>query len=137
MTAIMNASRSLSPYSRDVDPCTTTSVTRANIAHRPEAKWDNVLRSLYGLKSLQDNWDGQGSAAPSADLIQSAVELAEFLRRVSTPPTTAVATPAGTILFSWEDQSTYYEIEVMAPYRAEWMFVDQNGVATHGVVSTG
>lgn len=84
------------------------------------------------MRTLQDNWDGQGAAAPSAEIVQGAVDLAEILSRSGDcPPTRAVATPAGTVLFGW-DGPAYFEVEVLGPYRAEWMFIDKDGSVRHG-----
>ncbi len=47
-------------------------------------------------------------------------------------PTTVLPTPAGSILFTWESL-VYLEIEIRDPYLAEWMLVDPDGVAKHGV----
>jgi hypothetical protein len=122
----------LSVYSQPIEPYVATTVTNAEIADREQEKWVLVIRALQSLGSLQDNWDGLGAAAPAGRLVQSAVELAEALRRRSVyPPATAVATQGGTILFGWNG-STYFEIEIAEPYRAEWMLVDECGAAKHG-----
>lgn len=136
MTTIALPARGQSAYSRPIDPYIQTSITRAEIVDQVQERWGRVVHSLLGLLSLRDNWDGQGAVAPFAGLVRSAVELAETLRHSDAPPpTTAVATPAGTILFGWNG-SSYFEIEVLAPDRAEWLSVNQDGVATHGEISS-
>jgi hypothetical protein len=109
-----------------------TSVAKVAI-DRSQEKWMRVLESLNGLRELSDSWDGQGAAAPTHLLIESAFQLALFLRGSGVPPpTSVVATPAGTVLLTWHG-ATYREVEIVAPYRAEWMTVGEDGVATHRV----
>jgi hypothetical protein len=102
---------------------------------RLRSPWDEVVEKLSTLFSLRDNWDGMGAVAPSGALVQSAVELIDTLRQLDfPPPSTAVATPAGTVLFGWHNDPAYFEIEVVAPYRAESMTIDEYGNVTHDEV---
>lgn len=95
--------------------------------------WAYVIRSVQGLENLQDDWDGQGAEAPSLAIIRAAIRVAEnFQKSCEQPPVTAVATPAGTVLFTWEDQSSYFEFEIASPDRLEWMQKEQGKPATHG-----
>ena len=97
--------------------------------------WVRVVRSLQALASLRDNWDGLGAIAPSLAVVRTAVDVAERQRDGEMGlPATAVATPAGTILFGWEEGQNYLEIEVISPTLVEWMTVDQNGIAEHGSI---
>jgi hypothetical protein len=132
MTCEPLMSRAVYTYSIPFDPYMETGVTVAPVDDRGQAAWVDVVLALRRLYSLRDNWDGLGAIAPPRDLVRSAVELAEAIsRRNAIPPTTAVATALGTILFGW-DGPDYLEIEVVAPYQAEWMVIDQDGKATHG-----
>jgi hypothetical protein len=115
-----------------LEPFLVTSVAQAGISDQSRDNWRKVILALESLRSLQDNWDGLDAAAPSPGIVDSAVELASRLAQTEmSPPTTAVPTPAGTILFAWEG-SEYLELEICSPCRAEWMHVDSKGVATHG-----
>lgn len=121
-------------YARPVEPYITTSVSKVGI-DRSQEKWIRVFESLSGMRGLTDSWDGQGAAAPSHKLVESAIELAGYLRATNVPPpTSAVATPSGTVLLIWHGMP-YLEIEIVVPYRAETMTVGEDGVATHGVFS--
>lgn len=121
-------------YARPLEPYMSTSVSKVSI-DRSQEKWMRVLESLSGMRGLPDSWDGQGAAAPSHKLVESAIELAGYLRSTNVPPpTSAAATPSGTVLLTWHGMP-YMEIEIVIPYRAETMTVGEDGVATHGVFS--
>jgi hypothetical protein len=126
--------QSSSAYVRSVEPFVSTTVAGSQIADRPRSKWQQVVAALQPLRSLKPDWDGFGAAAPSLGVIYDAVRIAQRFGEMGSPPPTAVVpTPAGSILFAWEG-AEYLEIEVRAPHRAEWMLVDEKGVASHGVI---
>jgi hypothetical protein len=133
MLAVLDELTSASAaYSRPAELCVATSVARVGFVSRPANRWKEVVRALEPLRRLRDDWDGLGAAAPPADLVDSAIELASYLGwREAFPPTAVTPTPAGTIVFTW-DGPEYFEIEITSPYQAEWMRVDATGKATHG-----
>ena len=114
-----------------------TTVARAAICQSAErTRWSAVIRSLLELRALQDDWDGEGSDAPLPEAHESAVRLAEFLRdRGVDWPDSAVASPAGTVIFAWRDGKLYQEIEVVGPGRYEWFVIDATGSQAHGEFS--
>jgi hypothetical protein len=119
--------------SQPVDPYIHTTVSPATFVDRTNDRWCRVIQSLQQLKSLRDDWDGQGALAPSIGIVEAAIGLAELYRQHDySPPTTALATPAGTVLFEWRRQTTYYEIEIVSPGRAEWMLIDEGRAPMHG-----
>jgi hypothetical protein len=134
MTALVQQPQSSAAFTRPVGPYLSTTVSRSQYMIRTPSRWREVIRDLEPLRHLQENWDGLGAAAPTVSVAKSAIELAKLLAdREIDIPTSAVATPAGSILFAWEG-SEYFEIEIREPYRAEWMYVDTNGVCTHGQI---
>jgi hypothetical protein len=93
--------------------------------------WGEVVQSIQNLSGLPGNWDGEGSEPPSPEILSRAIQITEELRKSKLPPpTTAVATRAGIVLFTWQDPSDYRELEVTES-GIETMFIDENGVATH------
>lgn len=88
----------------------------------PDA-WSERFDELSDIRCLEDDWDGMGAEAPSAELVGSAIELAKRLRRGrdNDPPSRIVAGPAGTVLFEWQSSGCYQEIEIVEPYQGEWM----------------
>ena len=97
-------------------------------------QWNRILSELDNIRNLQDDWDGLGAKAPSAPLVESAVEMARILRAVgSAPPTSVVTGPDGTVLFNWQDELVYLDAEVTRPYFVEWMQVIPGQLARHWV----
>jgi hypothetical protein len=134
MFASTTLEQPIAAYSRPVEPYMLTGTTPAN-NDQSWRKWTCVIRSLLGLEFLQDDWDGQGASSPPLPVVWRAIRVAENLQKVGqTPPVTAVATPAGTILFTWGDQSIYFEAEIVSPDRLEWMEKEQGKPATHGEI---
>lgn len=127
----------LAAYTRPVEPCTHPPVTEASFSEQTEERrWDRVLRSLRKLRSLQNNWDGEGSNPPPSPIIEAAIRLVDRLQSSGfSIPTTAVASRAETVLFTWQQGSCYQEIEVVAPDRIEWMMIDERGNSTHGEIN--
>ena len=106
------------------------------IVQGARSSWDHVVRGLCHLRLLQDNWDGEGSRAPSLATVRRAVRTAELLASHSYPaPTTATATRAGGILITWEDDPVYREIEIVGPDRIEWMTIGSDKTPEHGEIS--
>jgi hypothetical protein len=128
--------QALSGYSRPADPYLLTSVASIGLAREWRDKWRMVVRALEPLRRLRDNWDGLGAAAPSAGVVDTAIDLASHLSRHDLPaPTTVAPTPAGTILFTWDnawDEAQYWELEIRTPNWLEWMQIDWDGAVTHG-----
>ncbi len=124
--------QALSGYTQPADPYLKTTVAYVGFVHQSRDAWRKVVRALEPLRGLRNDWDGLGAAAPSIELVDSAIELANYLSRIDhRAPTTVAPTPAGTILFTWED-AEYWELEIRLPYHAEWMRVDGRGTVTHG-----
>lgn len=126
----------ISGYSRSADLYPQTSVAAVGLSSQSRDKWRTVVRALEPLKRLRNNWDGLGATAPSAEVVDTAIDLASELNRTNQPsPTTVAPTAAGTILFTWDDSwddTRYFELEVRAPNRIEWMRIDRGGTVTHG-----
>jgi hypothetical protein len=100
-------------------------LTSTNEATDP---WQRVLERVQSFAGLTDDWDGEGSIAPSRELVKTAVDLANRLRHQQMPPPSRVAAgPDGTVLLEWQQQGQggviYFEIEVCAPGVAESMLV--------------
>lgn len=91
---------------------------------------DAIIASIESFATLGPDWDGQGGAPPSSGVIATASVLA---RQFSSPwPASVTATPAGSILFTWEDGGQYQELEVDQPNHASWMAIDTSGTTRHG-----
>jgi hypothetical protein len=125
-----------SAYHSEVDPNQEIKLLTVN---REQEKWSRVVQRLEDLRSLRNDWDGLGALAPSTAIVRSAITLTNAFRREKwQAPSAAVATVAGTILFTWEKPHPflrpgmrYLEIEVSGPEQAELMIVTEDGKATH------
>ena len=90
--------------------------------------WTDLIDDLLGLRSLENDWDGQGSIAPDRDLVDSAIKLAHLLRDSQKPPAHyATASVAGTIHLEWVGANRSLDFEVIAPGVAEVCQVDLTG----------
>jgi hypothetical protein len=127
-------------YSPAVQRCVTTGTSLVG-ANRSETdrEWAQVIGALQELETLEDDWDGQGAEAPPSAVIRQSVWFASQFQKFGQmpPPATATATPAGTVLFTWVEGSTYLEVEVVSPVRLEWMLKERGKAATHGEVVLG
>jgi hypothetical protein len=101
-------------------------------ATQPEG-WEAAIGRLAAMRELADDWDGLGAAAPSHDLLASAIGLAHLLQERGLPAPRAVApSTAGTVLLDWQEpDGTYGEIEVVRPFYAEVMLVEPGKPAQH------
>ena len=83
------------------------------------------IDTLLLIRLLEDNWDGQGSPAPTAEVVDSALILAVLLRQKHVkPPVVTVQSVAGSVLMEWQwpDKSSF-EIDVLAPDVADIYFM--------------
>jgi len=102
------------------------------------SRWEQAIGKLYMMMSLEDDWDGQGAEAPSKEIVVGAIELAAELRFLDYPPPTRVAAaPCGTVGLEWQWPLVYLEVEVVSPYRSEWMLTEEGIPPVHGIVSRG
>jgi hypothetical protein len=133
MIAQLPQNPSVAAYSAYLEPAVATTVAQVGGNYGYRKAWNGVREAIRKLRTLPDDWDGEGSDAPLPELVDLAVNLVDAFERAGLSlPTSGVATRAGTILFGWRDSSGYQEVEVVAPNRIEWMFVDHAGVASHG-----
>ncbi len=87
--------------------------------------WEELIANLLDLRSLEDDWDGQGAKAPPQDLVDSAIKLACLLRdnRVI-PAHYAIASVNGTVHLEWVKAHRSLDVEIIAPGLAEVCPVD-------------
>lgn len=96
---------------------------------KPDGKtWSQQIDKLLAIRQLEDDWDGQGTPAPTVEVVDSALVLAILLRQDGViPPTGIVQGVVGEVLFDWQSaDGKYVEVEVTGPYRAE-VFIHQPG----------
>jgi hypothetical protein len=73
--------------------------------------WPKRLDELMTIRTLTDDWDGLGAKAPSTELVDSAIILADgFLRAGIEAPSRVVAGVNGTVILEWQRDGVYTEI---------------------------
>ncbi len=107
------------------------------VADGAKTYWDGVFEKLLAIRTYQDDWDGMDALAPSLEIVDSAIKLADLLNRNEWPaPARVSATPSGTVILEWQEPE-YLEFEICEPYKLAWMRVDLGGHTTHGVMGVG
>jgi hypothetical protein len=130
-----NPSQASPAFVRAADHCDQASVASIGLATESRDNWRKVVRALEPLRRLRDDWDGLGAAAIPIGAVDTATELASYLRQLDFPaPTTVAPTPAGTILFTWDkphDKVQYLEAEIMNRNSIEFMQINEDGSVNH------
>lgn len=90
---------------------------------RNTPEWDAVIQTLKSFRSLEDDWDGDGSLAPGPELVDGAIAFAQSVQLDGMdPPDRVVVSVNGTIYFEWHRPEEYHELEVLSPIEAEVRF---------------
>ena len=98
----------------------------------PSDGWNRCIASLLAIRDLEDDWDGQGTAAPSAEVVDSVTILAVMLRQSGVrPPTLTVQGVDGDVAFEWQwPDQTSLTLDVTEPASATLTRVTREGVVT-------
>ncbi len=101
---------------------------------RTEA-WKQIIDQLLCIRQLEEDWDGQGAAAPAAAVVDRALEWVGQMRRHprAIPPSQAVAGVQGEVYLEWQSGAFYLVAEIPSPTRVEWMLVLEGQTNQHWV----
>ena len=137
MTTVLEKARGAAAFSsQEREVPDFAKISAALFVRRPsEREWDARMAQLKAFRSLEHDWDGDGSLAPGPDLTDGAISLAQSLQKQGVePPDRVVVGVNGTIFFEWHTAEGYYQLEVHSPTDAEarWVPSGSNRV----VVST-
>jgi hypothetical protein len=84
-----------------------------------EEGWRTAIDDLLKYRNYSDDWDGDGAAAIPADVVYSAIRLAQRLQRDGHPPPSCTLPGVnGTVSFEWVVLGGRLEIEVLEPHIA-------------------
>ena len=97
--------------------------------------WERCLKELESLFGLQDDWDGEGSAAPDPVNVRSAMRLLELAYQSGNFPSQPQAAPGGNgeVILVWREGDLYLEAEIAAPGKVEWMLAGPGRQTNHWV----
>jgi hypothetical protein len=76
------------------------------------------FEQLQAMRTMPENWDGYGAAAPLLQVIDLAQELVELIQdglrkpQAESPVLHVSPTRIGGILIEWEDRSMQHEVEI-------------------------
>lgn len=102
-------------------------------------QWDAVIDELLAARQLEDDWDGQGAKAPTAEAVDTALRVAIRLQRGTVvPPDDFGSGVNGVITLGWHSGVGSMVIEVSSPLRVEgyrWSKADEK--AERFVLLTG
>jgi hypothetical protein len=87
---------------------------KPNPSAENEKAWKAVFAKIEEFRKLEDDWDGEGSLAPSSEIINASIKLAERLRQTETPPHVEPSVN-GTMHFEWGTREFSHDIEVVSP----------------------
>lgn len=98
--------------------------------------WNAIIEKVLDLRNLEDDWDGLGAKAPSAALLDSALQLAELFRQGGMKsPSGVVPGLDGEVIFDWQSKEVYQEVEVCKPSYAEYMKIASGQPSVHRVLT--
>jgi hypothetical protein len=93
--------------------------------------WAPIIDELLRIRTLEDDWDGDGTDAPHPALVDGAITLAQSLRDAgAAPPDRVHAGVNATVYFEWHTPIGYCEVEVVSPVEAERRFVRRGSNTT-------
>lgn len=124
------------PYGADSGPLGPEGLS-SSFETQTEREWsDRTTRlnsELEQIRSLRDNWDGEGAMAPGEGIVESTIALLNSLQIDGLPPPTRIAaSQAASIVIEWQlEHGKHLEAEILEPYRAEWMLVQPNHHPLH------
>lgn len=124
------------PYGADSGPLGPEGLSSSS-EDQVDREWSNstadLTLKLEQIRSLRDNWDGEGAMAPGEEIVESTIALLNSLQIDGLPPPTRiVASQAASIVIEWQlEHGEHLEAEILEPYRAEWMLVQPNHHPLH------
>jgi hypothetical protein len=97
-------------------------------------EWQRLVDEVLRLHDLEDDWDGDGAAAPDHQCVDAAMRWVLEMASAgedAVPPTRISVTPAGELLVLWQTNSEYLEAEIVSPTEVDWMRCEEGRAAEH------
>lgn len=85
-----------------------------------------VVEQLEAMRSVPENWDGYGGAAPQSAAIEAALRfLRPLLADGALPEPYVTPTPAGGVLLVWQQGPHQLEVAIRDGDRGSFVYLDQ------------
>ena len=126
MTTLEKSSRGSSPLLSRVVVAPSGVNTDGLMTHPlTRDPWRICIDQLHEIRNLEDDWDGLGAPAPSADVVDSAIQLIRQIKpRAELAPMRVVPGVTGSVVFEWHHPDGSYEaLEITKPYSGEYISV--------------
>lgn len=132
MSAVLEKARGATTYgARDrltANSANVGAVVFVNMELPHDGDWAAMIAKLRTFRSLEDDWDGEGSVAPPPELVDCALGTAQNLRwQGVVAPDRVVAGVNGTICFEWHSPLEYHQIEFVSPTEIEGRSMPRGG----------
>ena len=104
-----------------------------------ESDWlESGLARLAAIAEFPAGWDSHGAVSPRRDLVAAAQRIATALcAKHALPRPWINATPSGGVQFEWEMGPRSFELEIMEPDRAEFLYADHDArIEEEGAVTS-
>lgn len=101
------------------------------LPRQPGRQWQpRIISSIKEILDLQENWNSYGAPCVRYDTAMFGILILENIMNAGTPLPSVVPTTRGGIQFEWHENDIDLEIEVLEPYRCEYVYEDaRNGAA--------
>ena len=123
MSTFLDSVRGATHYARDPGGLAgRVGLATTGVATTPDAdsKWRDLMNKLLDARSLADDWDGQGAAAPPRAAVDRALTFALGMKSLGFPvPTDYGTTVDGGVTMSWHVGKQSVVIEVTSALEVE------------------
>jgi hypothetical protein len=83
----------------------------SNIQDRNQ--WENCFTKLRKIRSYQFDWNDEGAEPLNSEVVALATTVARLMKGNYEPaPSGCIATDEGHVIFVWEDETGYTEVEI-------------------------
>ncbi len=88
---------------------------------RTPGPWAKVIDELLRIRTLEEDWDSEGSPAPDRVVCDQAIKICLALKSNGiAPPSRVSAGVNANIFLEWVAKDEYFEIEVASPFEYEY-----------------
>jgi hypothetical protein len=112
----------------------TPVLVREGVVERPTTPREKLIGEIRRLKSLKQNWDGEGAAAPSDASMKAAAALACLLSDDENRLPEPMLHASGRAGLYWKASGLYADLEFLGDERVAY-YIERDGGKHKGVVT--